>query len=148
MSNDTIPAFSAMLKTALSAQLAPNAASFVDMFDERGVMEFPFAPEGGVRRIEGRAALIAYLADLGALVGIANVSVPTVHRTTDSGTVILEFESAGTSIATGRAYRQTYISVIKLVAGRIVHYRDYWNPLVIRELMADTGVGAVISDAR
>ena len=137
MTDDAIPSFSAMLKVALGDLLAPGAATFVDMFDENGVMEFPFAPTGSVKRIDGRTALIDYLAQLGTVVHIAGVSVPVIHRTTEPDTVILEFESSGASVATGRAYRQTYVSIITLTSGRIVRYRDYWNPLVILGLTGD-----------
>lgn len=135
--HDAMLTFSAMLKTALADLLAPDAVSFVEMFDEDGVMEFPFAPAGGVRRLDGRIALIDYLSELGSLVKIADVSVPTVHHTTEPGTIILEFESQGASVATGRAYRQTYVSIIEVSGGRIVRYRDYWNPLVILGMTAD-----------
>lgn len=130
MSDDTIPSFSAMLKTALGERLAAGTNSFVDMFDDDGVMEFPFAPADGVRRIEGRTALVDYLERFGTMVRIVSVTAPVVHRTADD-TLILEFESSGTSLATGSEYRQAYISVIELSGGRIVHYRDYWNPLVV-----------------
>lgn len=137
MIDDTIPAFSAMLKGALGDRLAPGADSFVEMFDEEGVMEFPFAPADGVRRIDGRQALIDYLGQLGTIVRIDSVSAPVIHRPADPDTVILEFESTGASVATGREYRQTYISVIALSGGRIVRYRDYWNPLVVIGLAGD-----------
>jgi ketosteroid isomerase-like protein len=99
MSNDAIPSFSAMLRGALGDALAPDATNFVDMFAETGVMEFPFAPADGVTRLEGKPALIDYLAGLGTMVDI--------------------------------------VRVIRLSEGRIVQYRDYWNPNVITQVMRD-----------
>lgn len=108
------------------------------------MIEFPYAPEGGVKRIEGRPALIDYLAGLGNLLTIDSMTTPIVYRTintdpTKNGaqTVILEFDGVARSLATGSVYQQNYISVIKLAGGHIVHYRDYWNPLVVIRLMDD-----------
>lgn len=38
----------------------------------------------------------------------------------------------GHVIETGLPYRQSYISVIETRDGRIVRYKDYWNPLVVK----------------
>lgn len=137
MSSDAIPSFSAMLRGALGDALAPEAATFPEMFAENGVIEFPFAPADGVRRLEGRAALIDYLTGLGTMIDIVSVGIPIVHRSVEAGTFILEFTGVGRGVATGRAYEQTYISVIRVEGGRIVHYRDYWNPEVIAQVVGD-----------
>ncbi len=137
MPNDAIPSFAAMLRGALGDLLAPEAVTFVDMFDEAGVMEFPFAPQDGVTRIEGRQALSEYLSGLGKMVDIDSMSAPVVHRTADPHTVVLEFDSVARGVVTGGTYQQSYISVIKVAKGRIVHYRDYWNPLVVMRLIQD-----------
>lgn len=137
MSSDAIPSFSAMLRGALGDALAPDAATFVDMFAETGVMEFPYAPKDGVARLEGRPALIDYLAGLGTMIDIVSVGDPVVHRSVEADTFILEFTGVGRGVASGNAYEQTYISVIKVADGRIVHYRDYWNPDVITQVVRD-----------
>jgi ketosteroid isomerase-like protein len=55
--------------------------------------------------------------------------------------VIIEFEGFGRGVGTGEPYDQRYISVIRTNRGRIAHYRDYWNPMVV--LRATRG-GALI----
>ena len=129
MPDDAIPHFSSMLRTALGDRLAPGAATFLDMFAEDGVMEFPFAPPGMTARLEGREALAAHLQLLTGMVAFEDMGPPTVHRAPD--VVVLEFEGRGRGLATGTPYVQTYVSVIRIGRGRIVHYRDYWNPLVV-----------------
>lgn len=138
MSSDALPSFSAMLRGALGDALAPDAATFVDMFAEAGVMEFPYAPADGVARLEGRTALIDYLAGLGTMIDIVSVGTPTVHRSVDPDTFILEFTGTARGVVSGKSYEQTYISVIRVSDGRIVHYRDYWNPDVIAQVASDT----------
>lgn len=47
--------------------------------------------------------------------------------------MIAEFQCDGHVVETGLPYRQSYISVIETRDGRIVRYKDYWNPLVVKE---------------
>ena len=51
-----------------------------------------------------------------------------VHRADDS-TVTLEYASEGTVTATGRPYGNQYISVVTIRNRKIVHWRDYLDPL-------------------
>jgi hypothetical protein len=43
---------------------------------------------------------------------------------------------SGNSPTNGKTLYQDYISVIAIRDGHIVHYRDYWNPLVVLEAVA------------
>ena len=50
------------------------------------------------------------------------------HRADDS-TVTLEYASEGNVVATGRAYSNRYISVVTIGDRKVVHWRDYLDPL-------------------
>lgn len=128
---ETFGSFSRMLRSALGNRLDPDAVSFDEMFDPDGVMEFPFAYADLPRRIEGRKALTDHLAMLGTLITFDGMSEPTIIETTDPDTVVLEFDGFGTGTATGEPYDQRYVSIIRTRNGRIVHYKDYWNPLAV-----------------
>jgi uncharacterized protein len=128
---ETLGSFSLMLQRALGDRLDSDAFTFHDMFDPDGVMEFPFSYGDLPRRIEGREALADHLSMLATLITFDRMSVPTVIETTDPETVVLEFDGFGTGIATGEPYEQRYVSIIRTRNGRIVHYKDYWNPLAV-----------------
>ncbi len=138
---ETLESFSLMLRRALGDKLDLSAESFVDMFDTDGVMEFPFAYGVLPRRIEGREALKNHLAMLANLISVDRMTEATVIESTDPETVVLEFEGSGTGIANGEPYEQRYVSIIRIRDGRIVHYKDYWNPLAA--LSAQHGARAV-----
>lgn len=131
---DTVQSFSAMLRETLGERLDPGAGTFVQMFAEDGVMEFPYALPSP-RRLEGREALAAHLAYLARLVELLSVSDVVKHETTDPEVFIVEFASSGRAVATGEPFEQRYISVIRVRDGHIVHYKDYWNPLAILRTM-------------
>jgi ketosteroid isomerase-like protein len=37
--------------------------------------------------------------------------------------------------ATGAPYEMSYVVVLKTIDGQMALYRDYWNPLVVLELL-------------
>lgn len=128
---DSVESFSTMLREALGSRISPDAVTFLEMLADDGVMEFPYSPPGLPSRLDGKAAIARHLEGLGAVIAFDRMGSPVVHATTDPDMTILEFEGSGRSVSTGELYDQRYISVIRTDAGRIVHYRDYWNPLVV-----------------
>ena len=146
--NDTVPSFSAMLRQALGAHLRPDATSFVEMFAIDGVMEFPYAPAGVAETVHGRGALDRHLQGLSGSVEFASMGEPVVHTTSDPDLFILEYEGSIRGIVTNEFVEQHYISVIRVRGGQIVHYKDYWNPLVImRALKGSETVDAFIGSS-
>src|SRR5271167_2059209 len=131
---DTVQSVSAMLRETLGERLNPGAETFVQMFAEDGVMEFPFALPSP-RRVEGREALAAHIAFLAGRIEFLSVSDVVKHATGDPEVFILEFAGSGRAVATGEPFEQRYVSVIRLRDGHIVHYRDYWNPIAVLQTM-------------
>ena len=127
----TLPDIATILRHGLGSALDPEATDLIAMCAEDVVFEFPFAPPGAPERIEGRAALEAYLGQIGRMVDLGAMTLPEVHPSTEDGVFVLEFSARATSLANGRDLTQRYIAVIRIAGGRIVHYRDYWNPLVV-----------------
>jgi ketosteroid isomerase-like protein len=45
--------------------------------------------------------------------------------------VVLEYAGHGKGVVTGKPYHQNYISIATIRDRKIVHWRDYSNPLVV-----------------
>jgi ketosteroid isomerase-like protein len=131
--DQTMKLFAALLRSSMGDCLVPEAVSFLDMLAEDAVMEFPFAPPGLPRHLDGKAAIRKHVENLGGMIQVERFSSLAVHRT--SSGFVLEFTCSGIGTQTGRAYNQEYVSVITLREGRIVRYRDYWNPLHVLNAM-------------
>jgi ketosteroid isomerase-like protein len=138
---ETDPNILSIIQSALGDRVDQTTTNFVELMDEDFVMEFPFARPGMETRIAGRDAVLAYLGTVLGGVSIEQVDNVVVHETADPEVVILEFEGHGRSLQVDEPYDQRYISVIRTRGGRMVHYRDYWNP--IQGLKAQLGSGAV-----
>lgn len=125
--NNKFDNFSDLLRGALGSRL-DESPELADLFTEDVVFEFPYAPDGLPRRLDGISALADHLTRLGPMLKLGEFSLHAVHPSEE--TVIFEFSCRGQGAATGLPYDQDYISVVTLRGGRIAHYRDYWNPLV------------------
>lgn len=118
---------------------AGRISEWVSLFAPDGILEFPYAPTGVPRRVQGRAALLAHMSDFPDTFDVRFVDL-VFHETTNPA--VAEFRSTGRAVATGKPYEQTCISVVHTdEAGRITRYVDYWNPLVAIEALSP-GEGA------
>lgn len=141
----SIPSFGAMIRIALGDAISFDAETdFLAMCADDIVFQFPYAPAGAVTEVRGKTSLTAYLAKVGALISFDTMSMPVTHASTDGKTYILEFSCKGCGAKTGAKYDQNYISVIRVRDGKIVEYRDYWNPLVLLDAVG--GLDALTSD--
>jgi len=117
--------------------LAHDMRGFADLWAEDGTMEFPFAPPGWPRRLEGREAVREYVRDYTDHIDLRAVVHETVHRTADPGVLIVEFAVDAVAVPTGRPLRIDYVAVITVRDGEIASYRDYWNPLLLNDGLND-----------
>ncbi|AKV04196.1 hypothetical protein AKJ09_10859 [Labilithrix luteola] len=107
-------------------------------FHEDGCVEFPFAPPGLPKRIEGRDGILKSMGPLwrGAKAagrkgaGMENV---VVHETHDPEVVIIEFDAARED-ANG-TYRLSYVHVVRVRDGKIVSLRDYVDSWAISQAL-------------
>jgi ketosteroid isomerase-like protein len=131
--DQTMELFAALLRSGMGDHLVPEAVSFLDMLAEDAIMEFPFAPPGLPQCLDGKVAIRNHVENLGHMIQLRGFSSSGVHRFASG--FVLEFTCTGTATQTGRPYNQEYVSVITLREGRIVRYRDYWNPLHVLDAM-------------
>lgn len=138
---ETKPTFVSVLRDALGDRIDPAAGNFIEMMAQDFVMEFPYARPGMSPRIEGREAVVAYLMTVAGSVSVDTVDNVVVHQTADPEVVIVEFEAHGRAPKVDEPYDQRYISVIRARGGKMIHYKDYWNP--VQGLKAQVGAAAV-----
>ncbi|EPH46049.1 nuclear transport factor 2 family protein [Streptomyces aurantiacus] len=128
---------SELFREGIRLLLAHDVAGWADLFAEDGVAEFPFAPEGYPRRLEGRAAIGAYLRGLGDHIEYRAFPSIEIHETTAPETIVVEMRATGRALATDAPFDMTYVVVITAEDGRFTRYRDYWNPLNIPDTLQE-----------
>ena len=120
--------FADVLRSALGDRLIDEATT-LELFTEDVIFEFPYAPEGLPRKLVGRPVLAQHFARLAPHLEFGELTLREVYP--GEHAILFEFSCRGRGKTTGAAYDQDYISVVRLREGRISHYRDYWNPLVV-----------------
>ncbi|MYS90584.1 MULTISPECIES: nuclear transport factor 2 family protein [Streptomyces] len=134
MSAPTAPIAPADLyRHSLRLLLEKDISAWVGLWAEDGVMEFPFAPPGWPRRLEGKEAIAAYMRPYPDHIDLHAFPDLRIHRTTDPETIVAEMRGVGRLVKTDSPYEMTYIAVVTVRDGLIASYRDYWNPLAVLE---------------
>ncbi|GGV49003.1 nuclear transport factor 2 family protein [Streptomyces spectabilis] len=120
-----------LFRHGLDLLLHGDMEGWTALFAEDAVAEFPFAPEGYPRRLDGRAALAAYLRGLGDHIAYDAFPYVEIHETGEPGTIVVEMRAEGRVLATGGPFAMAYVVIVTVGDGLIVRYRDYWNPLAL-----------------
>ncbi|MEU0149899.1 nuclear transport factor 2 family protein [Streptomyces sp. NPDC006288] len=122
-----------LYRHSLRLLLAKDIPAWVALWAEDGVMEFPFAPDGRPKRLEGREAIAAYMHPYPDHIDLHDFPELRIHQTTEPETIVIEMRGVGRLVESGRPFDMTYIAVVTVRDGHITSYRDYWNPLTVLE---------------
>ena len=108
-----------------------DGADFFDMHASDVVVEYIITVPGYPRRIVGREALAELYADYGDSIVQSGSSGVYRYYDPEKSVVVLEYTLQGTVVSTGAPYVNRFISVITVKDRKIVHWRDYLDPLAV-----------------
>ncbi|MEV7905342.1 nuclear transport factor 2 family protein [Streptomyces anulatus] len=126
-----------LFRHSLRLLLDKDIPAWVALWAEDGVMEFPFAPDGWPRRLEGKEAVAAYMRHYPDHIDLHGFPELRILQTTDPQTVVVEMRGVGRLVQSDAPFDMTYIAVVTVRDGHFTSYRDYWNPLAVQEPGAD-----------
>ncbi|WP_426843088.1 nuclear transport factor 2 family protein [Metabacillus sp. 84] len=110
--------------------LENNIEQWMTIWHKDAVFEIPYAPSGVLTKLEGIDAIYNHVKDFPEKMNFTHFSEPNYYPVEGQNTVIVEFECEAVILETGLPYNQKYISVIEYEDGKILRYKDYWNPLI------------------
>ena len=104
---------------------------WADLFAEDAVLEWPLAPAWLPRRMNGREEVRRLLTPvqeraIGSIKTRTN-STAAVHLTADPEVLVAEL-NADIELVTGQRFHNTLVHVIRVREGRIIHFKDYFDP--------------------
>jgi uncharacterized protein len=117
---------------AIEALQAGNIDGWMQIYAPDAVHEFPFAPEGAIRGLEGRDAIAAYMNQLPQRIRFGSLSDVRVREAGDE--LIIEATGHHQRIPDGTPRVLSYVWFITLRDGKVTHFRDYMNPLQLSAL--------------
>jgi ketosteroid isomerase-like protein len=109
---------------------------WIELWADDGVCEFPFASPGRPRLLQGKEQILAYMTAYPSRIFIEGVDKLRVHPALDPNVVVVEMTIKGRAVETDKPYNQQYVIVAETRDGKLTHYREYWNPLVLAEALS------------
>ena len=115
-----------------------DADGFAALFAPDAVIESSFAgPPGTPVRLTGREAIREYSRQVMASpLRLEDIEVAELYQTQDPEVVITEMRAKGTVTTTGRSFTTTSVQIIRIREGHIVLFRDFANPRVLEDAIA------------
>lgn len=99
-----------------------------ELWAKKAVQDMPFSPSGFPKRVEGREALIKHYSGLPETYGSMAFPELTFRPMLDPDWVLAEYRGELEVIATGNSYNNYYCGLFHLQKGRILLFREYYNP--------------------
>ena len=118
-----------LVQAYFDAGEALDVARIAAFFAEDALFELPFAPAGFPGRHEGREAIAAFLQQFPKYYRRIRLLDRRITPLGDGSGVVAEYRGEWENLK-GRPYNNTYIALIRIREGRIVHMREFFNPLV------------------
>ena len=131
----------------LEAEAKQDVQGMADVLAENIVFEMPFALPGLPDRVEGKGTVVEFLEQfLGRERGIFtgwDLHNIRIYPGGDPDLLFAELDGRGVVAQSGYQYRQKYIILFRVSGGRISHWREYLNPILLREAIASAQTGQV-----
>ncbi|MBD2309867.1 PhzA/PhzB family protein [Chroococcidiopsis sp. FACHB-1243] len=122
------------------ALIGTDMRAWSDLLAEDAVVEFPYASAlGSPSRLEGKPAIYNHMKN--AVAQLQNWVFTDVreYQTLLPNVLFAEFHGEAVFVATGQLYQQDYVVRLETKNGKIIHYREYWNPVPILEIVGSSG---------
>lgn len=111
----------------------PAADQNLAIYAEDVVFEFPYAPEGHTRELNGHAGVSRFLENIGKFTEGFALGVPNIREVSEG--VIAEYHGDAVFKDSQKPYSQDYVAVVKVVDGKIQSLREYYDGIrVLRAL--------------
>ncbi len=104
---------------------------FFDTIAADAVFEYVISVPGYPRRIVGREAVAELYSGYGETMVLHGSDELAVHRDREASVVVLEYAVHGRAVRTGHAYDNHFVSVITIKDRKIIHWRDYLDPVAV-----------------
>jgi ketosteroid isomerase-like protein len=128
----TAEAFAAHL-----ALVGKDVQAWVDLFAENAIVEFPYASTTP-GRLEGKEAIYNYMKDVPAQMQDLVFTNVRIYPTSNPNVLFAEVHGEAVIVSTGHHYQQDYVMRLETKEGKIIHYREYWNPIPALEAWGGT----------
>ena len=108
-----------------------DGEDYFDLLAEDVVFEYVISVPGYPRRVEGRQNIIDLYSGYSDYMELRSADNLRVYRDREASVVVLEYEVHGKSVQTGRTYNNRFVSIVTVNDRKVVHWRDYLDPVAV-----------------
>ncbi|WP_371368117.1 putative protein YesE [Sporomusa rhizae] len=113
----------------LSIVKGASINSWMEIWDEDAIVEFPYAPPPYPKQVKGKNAICEHYKNVSGAMELCEEKPLVFYPSSDPLLAVFETSMIFRIPSTGNDYSQDYISVVKVNEdGKIVLYREYWDP--------------------
>ncbi len=120
----------------LAASVDNRWDDLADCYAEDVVIELAFTPAGAPKLTHGREELRSRFKAAGAVRRLTKADNVVVHETSDPAVLVAEFDLHNEWLADGSTFVSSYVMVLTVRDGEIVHSRDYSDTAAAAERIA------------
>jgi uncharacterized protein len=106
---------------------------YFDLLADDVIFEYVISVPGYPRHVQGRRSIIDLYAGYDEYMTVHSADNLRVYRDPEASVVVLEYEVHGESVQTGRPYNNRFVSIITVQDTKVVHWRDYLDPIAVFE---------------
>jgi ketosteroid isomerase-like protein len=111
--------------------------AWANLWAKDAVQEMPFSPAGFPTKVVGRDALLEHYSGLPEAYGAMAFPDLVLYPMLDPNWVLAEYRGEIHVLATARPYNNQYCGLFHLYDGKIILFREYYNPTVLTEAFGD-----------
>ncbi len=108
-----------------------DGEDYFDLLADDVVFDYVISVPGYPRRVEGRQNIIDLYSDYDRSLTVRSADNLRVYRDAEASVVVLEYEVHGEAVQTGRPYDNRFVSIVKVVNGKVAWWRDYLDPVAV-----------------
>lgn len=112
--------------------------AWLELWDENGVQDMPYSPPNFPKRVEGKTAIARHYSALPSNVGRMVFPDLTIYPMLEPNTLYAEYRGEIEVLATKKPYNNTYAGLFQFRNGKILLFREYYNPMVFVEAWGDS----------
>jgi ketosteroid isomerase-like protein len=106
---------------------------YFDLLADDVIFEYVISVPGYPRRVQGRQSIIDLYSRYDDYMRVHSADNLRIYRDPEASVVVLEYEVHGESVQTGRPYNNRFVSIITVKDTKVVHWRDYLDPIAVFE---------------
>jgi uncharacterized protein len=109
-----------------------NIDYWLELWDDSGIQEMPYSPEGFPKRLEGKAAIKQQYSSLPKNYHSMRFVDRFVHETSDSAIFIVEYKGIIDVKLTGKSYNNLYCGFFTIHNSKLVYFKEYFDPIILQ----------------